>query len=149
MRALIILAGCLVAGCSPTTAPINTMQFSEETLPFPDNYQVEAARVVAQRRVDPKDASVSYPQTTLGLNAFSPHRWYVCIRGLSDLQKPEQIPRPGDIIESWIDPRANAGIHNVVLIFGETGRPSAREGYDSPLCRNGQYEPITAVAPVT
>lgn len=149
MRALIILAGCLVAGCSPTTAPINTMQFSEETLPFPENYQVEAARIVAQRRADTNGASVSYPQTTLGLSPFSPRRWYVCVRGVSDEPKPERIPRPGDIIEGWIDPRAEAGIHNVVLFFGTTGRPTAKDGYDSPLCRNSQYEPITATAPVT
>lgn len=149
MRVLLILAVYLVAGCSPTTAPINTIQFSEETLPFPDNYQAEAARIVAERRADPSDASVSYPQTTLGLSALSPRRWYVCVRGISDELKPQQIPTPGAIIESWLDPRAEAGLHNVILLFGTNGRPVAKDGYDSPLCRDGLYEPITAAASVT
>jgi hypothetical protein len=125
------------------------LQFSAEALPFPDNYQVEAARIVSQKRADPQKATVSYPRQTLGVSAFSPQRWYVCIRGVSEKPKPDRLPKAAELAARWLDPQTDQGTHNIVLFFGTTVRPTAREGYDSPLCREGQYEPITAEPPLT
>lgn len=149
-RCWTFFALALLAGCTGPNTTMATLQFSGATVTFPQNYQREAARVVSQRGFDPASATVSYPRPTLGATAFQPQRWYVCIRGASIAQRPDRLPKAFEILDQAIDPRSTAGIHNVVLIFGSDGRrPSERGGFDSPLCRDGQYEPITAKVPLT
>jgi len=146
---LLIVAG-LIAACSNQNTSWSTIQLSGDTMPYPENYQAEAARIVAQRGGDPASASVSQPQSTLGATAFAPQRWYVCVRGLSQAPRPARLPKPMELVDQLFDSRASAGIHNVILVFGAPGRrPTVREGYDSPLCHDGRYEMIVAAPPTT
>ncbi len=144
---LLVLAASL-AGCSSQNASLSTLQFAGETVPYPDHYEAEAARLVEERGVEPALVTVSQPQTTLGAGPFSPRRWYICVRGMPTSAKPRPA-RPVEVLEEWLGQRTTAGVHDVVLIFsGTAGRPSVRSGYDSPLCRGLQYGPITAEAPL-
>lgn len=59
MRAMIMASIFALAGCSGYTP--STVQFSDDSLAFPDNYQIEAARVVQQRGADRSTALVSRP----------------------------------------------------------------------------------------
>lgn len=150
MRLLVLLgATVLLAGCTSPNTSLNRLQFSAETLPFPKNYQSEAARIVAQRGADATLARVSYPRTTLGAGVAAPQRWYVCVQGVSTAPRPERLPNVEELVGNLFASDEARGVHNDVLIFGSEGRrPSVREGYDSALCRDGAFEPITAEAPL-
>jgi hypothetical protein len=150
MRAIILaLAMFALAGCAGQNTSIATLQFSGSSEKFPDNYQVEAARVVATRVVaDGEQVRISRPQPILGTTAFSPKRWYVCILGLAGPARPNRIPPIYDAVMNAADPASNAGVYNLVLVFNEGRRPSVKTGYDSPLCRNAAYEALTAKPPL-
>lgn len=150
MRLFVLVATTvLLAGCTSPNTSLNRLQFSSDTLPFPDNYQSEAARVVAQRGADASLARVSYPRTTLGTAVTAPQRWYVCVQGVSTAPRPERLPNVEEFVGSLFASDAARDVHNVVLIFGTEGRrPSVREGYDSALCRDVAFEPITAEPPL-
>lgn len=150
MRALIPMAALMLTGCTATSLSLHTVQISSESLPFPAHYQVEAARVAAARGGDPGLARVSYPRTTVGMTIASPQRWYVCVRGLPAAPKPDRLPNVMELAERLVDPITNAGVFDVILFFDSaTSRPSQREGYDTPLCRDGQFERVTAEPPLT
>lgn len=140
----------LLLGCSNHNVSPHTLQFSGENVAFPENYQVEAARIVRDRKADPEFARVSEPQPTLGDTAFSPKRWYVCVRGIPAPKPNSTRPPPvSEVVENWITSRQPSGVYDVLLIFSGRERPSAREGYDSPLCRDQNFLPITVEPPVT
>ncbi|SFC67037.1 hypothetical protein [Devosia psychrophila] len=148
VRALALLpVVVLLAGCSAFSP--NGVQFSGDTVPFPAHYQRETARIVAKKGADRAQITVSYPRNLIGATPLSPQRWYSCVRGLSVAKKPERLPRIDELLQGVLDPGANQGIHNVMLVFNsDTARPAVREGFDLPLCRDGQYEPLTADAPL-
>jgi hypothetical protein len=151
MRAIVFgLVAVLLAACGPYNSGLNTLQFSSETVPFPQNYQIEAARVAATRPHAPGvTLVVSRPQPTLGLNALSPQRWFVCIRGLASPAGPSRSwPKLDELVGQILDPAANPGNHDVILVFSGTARPTLRQGTDSPLCRTAVFEPLTAAAPL-
>lgn len=137
----------LLAGCSAYSP--SGLQFSKESVPFPEHYQQETARIVAKRDADRSLVTVSYPRNLIGATPLSPLRWYSCVRGLSGAKKPERLPRIDELLQGVLDPAANQGTHNVMLVFNsDSARPAVREGFDLPLCRNGQYEPLTSAAPL-
>lgn len=145
-----LLAALLVAACSGPNTSLSTLQLSGDVVPFPENYQVEAARVVRDRGGDPKVALASYPQQTVGMGIMTPKLWYVCISGLADPAAKRDLPRVMDIVDQWVDVRARADRFYAVLLFSAEGRrPSVRTGTDSVLCRGVALEPITAEPPVT
>jgi hypothetical protein len=150
MRAIVlVLAMLTLAGCTGQNTNIATLQFSGSSEKLPDNYQVEAARVVATKTVaGGQQVRVSRPQPILGVTAFSPKRWYVCVLGLAGPARPSRIPSIYDAVMNVADPASNAGVYNLVLVFNEGRRPSVKTGYDSPLCRTAAYEPLTAKPPL-
>lgn len=150
MRCFGILAVLgFLAGCTNTNIGLSRVQLSSDTTPFPTNYQSEVARILAERGGNSTRISASYPRRTTGATAFDPQRWYVCVRGISDVLKPRRLPRPAELIDQLFDPSAMSGEHNVVLFFSTEGRrPSVQEGFDSPLCRDGDYGPVKAEAPL-
>lgn len=152
MRSIIFgLAAVLLAACGPYNTGLTTLQLSGETVPFPDQYQVEAARVAATRpRAPGATLLVSRPQATLGVNALAPQRWYVCIRGLaSPSTGAAPWPKLDELAGGILAPASRAGHHDVVLVFSGTKRPTLRQGTDSSLCRAAVFEPLTAEAPLT
>jgi hypothetical protein len=140
----------VLLGCSNHNVSPHTLQFSGDTVAYPEKYQAEAARIVRDRKADPGFARISEPQLTLGETAFSPKRWYVCVRGISAPKPKSNRPPPAaEIVERWITSRQPARIYDVLMIFSGRERPSVREGFDSPLCRDQTYVPITAEPPLT
>jgi hypothetical protein len=138
----------LLVGCSNHNVSPHTVQLSGETLAFPDNYEVEAARLVRDRGADPEFARVSEPQPTLGETVFSPKRWYVCVKGVpAPTPKSAALPPVTELVEQVFSPEA--GVYDVLLIFSGRQRPSVREGYDSPLCRDQSYRAIKAEPPLS
>jgi hypothetical protein len=138
----------LLVGCSNQNMSMNTMQFSGATVPYPENYEVEAARVIKQRGGDLASSRASQPWATIGSGPFSPQRWYVCIRGLPPRGEPPK-PKALELAEERLGHRSFFGVYDVVLFFSDrTGRPSVRTGYDSPLCRDLEYHPINVDPPV-
>ena len=138
----------ILAGCSGHNLSPHTLQFSGDTLPVPANYEREAARIVRDRGAEPATVRVSEPQTTLGVTAFSPKRWYVCVKGIPAPQGKPQGPLPIDeTVGGWLTPGSDDASYDVLLIFSGAPTPSVREGYDSPLCRNLNYHAITASPP--
>lgn len=144
----VVLVAGIVAGCSGQNMSFNRLQFSAETVPFPDHYQAEAARVVAKRGGDLPNTQVSYPREVLGASAFGPRRWYSCIRGL-----PGPTPVAGrllnveDTIGIWTGHHTR--VFDIVLFYSSEGRASVQSGFDSPLCRDAAFEAITAEPPLT
>lgn len=151
MRAVLFaMVAVILAACGPYNTGLNTVQVSAETLPFPENYQVEAARVAATRpQAIGTSILVSQPRPTLGVNPLSPQRWFVCVRGLA---APEQakpsLPPLDRLAGQLIDLAAYSGHHDLVLIFSGTARPTVLEGTDSALCRAAVFEPLMATAPL-
>ncbi|MET3924065.1 hypothetical protein [Devosia sp. 2618] len=147
MRALLFgLALTLLAGCAGPNIHLQRMQFSGEQIAFPNNYQDEAARVVKEKRGDLKSSTVSYPLPTLGASAFSPRRWYACIRGLPAPPPSTRTPNLEAAVTNLVSPPQ--GIFDTILVFSEHGvRATVRSGYDSPLCRDAKFGPITAEFP--
>lgn len=144
-----ILAGMLVAACAGSNSSLNTLQLSNEATPFPQNYQVEAARVVRNRSGDPATVLVSYPRQIIGLTMMSPQRWYVCLSGMPAPAPSTSLPRAADLAAQWVFKRGPENRFDVVLIFSREGsRPSVRTGLDSPLCNDGAFGPVAAEPPV-
>lgn len=149
MRITAIILALVLSGCSGMNLTPSTLQFSGQTMAFPDTYQSEAARVVQQQNGDPAQVTVSYPRTTVGLNALAPQRWYVCVRGITPKPTKATLPDVGEFAQRIVDPAGHTGIYDVLLFFSAKGaRPSVRTGTDSDLCRDGQYERLTAEPPV-
>ena len=136
------------AACAPTTMLANRMQFSDAAVAYPDLYQEAAAGVVAQRDGDFAVVRVSRPHNLPGLTITSPQRWYSCIRGLPP-RFEDRAPRLDEVVGVYVEPRVRAGIYDVVLVFDGDRRPTVKDGYDSPLCWDREYEPITADPPLT
>lgn len=153
MRSSIVLvvAGFLTACSGPNTG-LNTLQLSNEALPFPKNYQVEAARIVRDRGSDIAAARVSQPQQTVGLGVMTPKLWYVCISGLPDPDPDAQrdrLPPLMDFVGDLVYQGSASTRYELVLFFSaEDRRPSVREGWDGQLCRDAAFEQITASPPV-
>jgi hypothetical protein len=149
MRFLSSLAiAVLVTACSGHNTNLSTLQISGATAPFPENYQEEAARILRDRRADPEFVRVSYPQTTVGAGIGTLKRWYVCLRGIP---APAGPPRRNwtALAEGWVRGQQLTDVFEVVLVFSGERRPAITTGFDSPLCRDATYEPITAEPPVT
>lgn len=143
-------SAAILLGCSNHNVSPHTIQFASDTVSYPENYQVEAARIVRDRKADPEFARVSEPQPTLGETAFSPKRWYVCVRGIpAPKPKSSSLPPVAEIVESWVTARPAGGVYDVLLVFSGRDRPSVREGFDSPLCQNQTYAPVSAEPPLT
>lgn len=149
MRLIYFAATLLLTGCSGNNTGLSTLQMNSTTLSFPEHYQVEAAKVARDGGGDPATAKVSRPAPMIGAQLFSPQRWYSCVLGLPGPQRHQSLPNLTDAIGGWIDPTSTAGVFNVVMIFDSKNQPSIHEGFDSPLCRNVEFEPITATAPAT
>lgn len=144
-----ILAGMFITACTGPNSSLNTLHFSAEALPFPTDYQVEAARVVQDRGGDPASVLVSYPRHTIGAGVTSPRRWYVCLSGMPAPAPSTKAPTAADLAARLLFQQRKSR-YDVVLIFSrESGRPSIRTGLDSPLCNEGTFEPITAEPQVT
>jgi hypothetical protein len=148
MRAVLVgLALTVLAGCTAQNTSLNRLQFSGDVTAFPEHYQAEAARAVINRGGDLKTAQVSYPQKTLGESVFSPQRWYSCVRGLpAPTRRPDRLPNIEEAIGGWFGPPAR--VFDTILFFSSSDRmPSVRSGFDSPLCRDAEFWPITAAQP--
>lgn len=145
-----VFIAVLLAACSGPNTGLNTLQISSEALPFPENYQTEAARVVRDRGGDSAVARVSYPRQTIGAGLLSPRRWYACVSGLPDpVNRSETIPPVLDLVEHWISQRVTSSYYVVLIFSGDARRPSVKAGLDSPLCRDAAYGPIIAEPPLT
>jgi hypothetical protein len=149
---MLIVAGFLMACSGPNTG-LNTLQLSGEALPFPENYQVEAARIVRDRGGDIAVARVSRPQQTVGLGVMTPKLWYVCISGLPEPKadvdvQSDRLPPLMDLVDDLVYRRAASTRYEIVLLFSaEDRRPSVRDGWDSQLCQGAAFEQITASPP--
>jgi hypothetical protein len=144
MRAVLVgLALTILSGCSAQNTTINRLQFSEATMAFPGNYQAEAARVALSRGGNIDTAQVSRPQETLGASVFGPKRWYSCVSGLpAPNRRPDRLPKIEDAISGWVS--APTGRYDTILFFSRSDhRASVRSGFDSPLCRDVEFGPIT------
>ena len=149
--AAVLTTIAIVAGCSGPGLGLNRVQLSGEASAFPENYQIEAARVVGDRHGDLATAIVSYPRKTVGAGIASPQRWYVCISGLTDPRagKRPSIPPALDMVDQWLHPET-AEEYFVVLVFSSAhGRPSERDGLNSALCHGAAFEPIEAEPPAS
>ncbi|MET3900842.1 hypothetical protein ABIB57_004810 [Devosia sp. UYZn731] len=134
----------VLAACSGYN--INRVQFSGETIPFPENYQQEAARVVALNGGTISTAKVSRPQETIGESPFGPKRWYSCISGTTEPEKSGNWPNVENLVRGLVG--VNDGIYNRVMFFSaQSRRPSVKSGFDSDLCKRAIFEPITAAPP--
>lgn len=138
----------LLLGCSSNNTSPNTLQYSGETVAFPYHYQMEAARVVQERDADPGFVRVSKPRTTSDDSAFGQEQWYSCMRGIPSPAPPNGLfAALSKLIRSWFSPEDPTGVYDVVLFFSREQRPSLTEGFDLPLCRNAEFEFITADPP--
>ncbi len=136
-----------LAGCSGHNMSPHTVQFSGDTIPFPVNYESEAAKVIRERGGDLSTARVSEPKPTLGVTAFSPKRWYVCVKGIPAPQPRASGLLPLDeMVDGWLTHKSGEQSYNVLLFFSSQ-TASRREGYDSPLCRDLDYREIKASPP--
>ena len=150
MRALVLILALALSGCASSGFLPNKLQLSKETMPFPERYQREAARVVQLRGGDRERVTVSYPRTTIGQTAQSPQRWYVCVRGLTPPPVEDGLPTVEEFAGTTLNPAANSRLYDVLLFFPADGAlPSVRDGYDSSLCRDGAFERLTAEPPLT
>ena len=147
-RALPLGFAAILAGCSGHNVSPHTLQFSGEAIPFPANYEAEAARIVRDRGVDPEAVRISEPQPTLGVTAFSPKRWYVCVRGIPNPQaKSSGLVPIDEMVDAWLAQTSGDGSYDILLFFSGSQTPSVREGFDSPLCRNRDYVAIRVAPP--
>lgn len=145
----VLFSAAMAAACVGPNTSLSTLQLSGEAFPFPENYQIEAARVVRDKRGDLAVSRVSLPQQTVGTGALNPRRWYVCISDLPQPKGRDRLPRLMDAAEQWLNPEGHSGTYYAVLFFsGEHLRPTVKTGVDSRLCRDVTYEPITAEPPV-
>lgn len=137
-----LLLVSLVFGCASTNTALHNLQFSGDAETFPADYQERAAKYVADL---PAAGSliVSYPETTLGVTAPGPKRWYVCIRGLEPQTEAETGLKPVlEMVEGMLSPRSGGPIYEVILIMRDSGVTTAIKAFDSPLCRAGRYESL-------
>ncbi|HTN63500.1 MAG TPA: hypothetical protein VL147_18425, partial [Devosia sp.] len=132
---------CL-AGCTAQNTNITTLQFSADTEPFPSNYQEIAAKAVADRHVaEGETLRVTYPLPLLGQTPFSAKRWYVCVRGLKP-ERPPTVPSRTNVwnlAESALNPSAETGIYEALIVISSAYAPSVRFVFDAGLCRDVKY----------
>lgn len=148
MRLLMFaLSFCVLAGCSPQNTSLNRLQFSGDMLPFPENYQGEAAQVAIAAGADPEAVFVSYPKDTLGVSAFGPKRWYSCVRGLPPPVPADRLPNIEEALGTWLG--SSPRIFDTVLVFSGANRPTVSSRFDSPLCRDAAFRRIVAEMPTT
>lgn len=140
------LASILI-GCTGPNTSFSTLQFADESLPFPEHYETEAARVVRDRRADFGAVRLSEPQLTIGAKPTSPKRWYVCLQGVPQKGRRKRVTL-AETLESALGHRTTPTTHYVVLFFSGPGRPHVAEGRGSPLCQNMEFRPLTAEAPI-
>ena len=149
----IAIAGiCLGLGaCTGPNTGIATLQFSGDTVAFPETYQADAARVLSTMpgAANNPNLSISAPQTTLGVTAVSPKRWYVCVRGITPPGPRPTTWRPlVDVARTYLDPASNADSYDAVLFFRGSGRPTVKLAWDAPLCRTASYAPLETPIPL-
>ena len=107
----------------------------------PAHYEELAASHVASRTVD-FPLLISEPNTLAGKNAFEPARWYVCIRGVTPRGTPSKVIPLATRIENLVSPPANAGQYDIVVIFQDSPKSTAVDGFDTRLCRNAKFRPL-------
>lgn len=125
----------------PVLAGCSSLQFNQESRPFPENYQSEAAYAVVARSGDLSVARVSVPMPLAGATALSPQRWYSCVSGLAP--PPSGPPKLVDTLDLGREPPS----YHLVLVFDRASRPTVNDVLGSPLCAGVQFEPITAEPP--
>ena len=148
-RTRMIAMACAIAmlgACAGPNTGISTLQFSGETVPFPDDYQAAAIRVLRSNPgfANNPNLSISTPLPTLGVTATSPRRWYACIRGITPPGPPPTRLKPLlEMAGNALDPASVAGSYDAVLFFRGSGLPTVRLAYDAPLCRVASFAPLT------
>ncbi|MHA6731184.1 hypothetical protein [Devosia sp. A369] len=139
--ALIGLVAALLCGCSAQNTNFSTLQFSGETIPYPDDYKMRAARALERQVAADVPIQISKPKIVVGANAFGPQRWYVCVRGAPN-SAPNRKKKPvWHIAEEWLDPTIRRD--ELVLFYNATGVPSVRKSDGSPLCSDAEFETLT------
>ena len=141
------LASIFLVACSGQNTSLNRLQFSGASEPFPEHYQVEAARFVQARGAEISTIQVSAPAETLGASAFGPKRWYSCIRGLPAPPPAKTMPTVEQFVSGWLGEQP---LHYDVIMIFSAGkpRPSVHDGLDSPLCQGVTFSPLTATPPL-
>ncbi len=121
---------------------IGSLQFNSETEALPENYAEIAARHVALRPTA-SPLLISEPNTMIGKNVYSPRRWYVCVRGIAPKGNPSTIIPLTTRIENWLSPPASTDHYDIIVVFQEKLNSFVTEGFDSRLCRNAQFLPLS------
>ena len=137
----------VLSGCGTVNTGIRSLQFNGESQPFPTDYRQLAAEAVKDRPVaSGATLQVSYPQVLPGRSAFTPMRWYVCVRGIHTTRTPSTRLKPlYNMVEDKLNPPA--GIFDVVLLLPERGDPRVlMETFDAPTCRTARFEPLPPAA---
>ena len=147
-----IAAMCMGLGaCTGPNTSLSTLQFTDDTVAFPDTYRDDAARVLANMpgAANNPNLTISAPQTTLGVTAVSPRRWYVCVRGITPPGPPPTRLKPLlELASNALDPASTTGSYDAVLFFRGSGRPTVKLAFDAPLCRSGTYAPLETPTPL-
>ncbi|MET0905444.1 MAG: hypothetical protein ABWY10_05150 [Tardiphaga sp.] len=140
-----------LAGCTGPNTGISTLQFNGDTVAFPEDYQADAAKILANTPGASNNSSltISTPQPTLGVTALSPKRWYACVRGITPPGPRPTTWRPlVDVARTYLDPASNVGSYDAVVFYRGSGRPTVRFAWDAPLCRGGSYAPLETPTPL-
>tara|TARA_R100000365_G_scaffold3656_1_gene13137 strand:- start:2528 stop:2965 length:438 start_codon:yes stop_codon:yes gene_type:complete len=127
--------------CSTVNHSVGSIQFNAEAEPAPDNYRDVAKQAVSGRKtIDGSGLLVSHPATMAGETAFSPMRWYICVRGIAPKGEPPAIPALQRKIENWVAPPLVTAPYDLVVIFNEPYHWQVVEGFDTRLCRDAAFE---------
>jgi hypothetical protein len=140
----LISASLLLAGCSNGNWGLNAVQLNSETVAYPENYRQRVVEVMNRNGIQIGRATISPPVPVVGKRPSDQRRWSVCVRGVAAPEREDQGWLPVDqALLSAIDPASQAGVYNLVFFFSNAElAPSLLTGYDSPLCRNLEFQPL-------
>lgn len=144
MRAtILVVALSTLCACTGPNTDIRAIQFNQGTETLPADYHVLVRDALENRQpADGRAYLVSQPMLTVGASSLEPQRWYLCVRGVKTNKKPStRTPPLWTVAERAVFPETRPqGIYEVILLFDERKlRPSVRETFDSPLCRNADF----------
>jgi hypothetical protein len=143
--ATLTAATLILAGCSNGGWGLNAVQFNSSAVDHPDDYRARVVDVMARNGIEPKGTRISSPAPIVGAGPWDEQRWYVCVLGVpSEPQAKTWLPAD-KALASMIDPTSQAGVYNLVFFFSDADRaPTMRTGFDSPLCRDVQFQSLAS-----
>lgn len=133
----------LLAGCSNGNWGPSSIQFNRDAVDYPENFRGQVIEVMARQGINTAGTVISSPAPAVGAGPWTEQRWYVCVLGVASEPQDKGWKTADMALALVIDPSSQPGVHNLVFFFSDVERaPTVRSGFDSPLCKNIQYQSL-------